>query len=311
MRTRIILVRHGRSNYNDLGIFQGSSDDSFLTTTGFEMAEKTSIYLAPFEINAIYTSPLRRAQQTKDVIHWNSPNRSVSLALDELREIDLPDWQGLSYQQVRKEQAEYYQVWKETPQNFQMRSEYPVRDLFDRSRQVWAKIRSQHDGQTVLIVSHGGTIQSLIATAIGLDETVFHRMQQSNCGISILSFSSESNTFAHLESLNFTQHLGEVLPKLKEGKKGLRELLRVQSHNPNDIAPEIDLNPYQNIGLTTELKTLPIDEITDRLQKILGPNLTSSSLSLEAEKYVILHHPLALKHSIIQSLNLMIPSAHS
>ncbi len=309
MRTRIILVRHGRSNYNDLGVFQGSSDDSFLTERGVETAEQTADYLAQFPIEAIYMSPLERAQQTGTIIQWNWENPPRSSLLDDLREIDLPDWQGLSYQLVREQQMEHYQIWKENPKDFQMRSRYPVRDLFDRAREVWSQIRSNHQGQTVLIVSHGGTIQALIATAIGLDESVFHRMQQSNCGISILSFPSDLNATAQIEALNHTQHLGEQLPKLKEGKKGLRDLLWAKPKIPDFIPPSIDLNPYQNIDLKTELKIVSTGMIFDRLQKILGQNLSPSCLSLETKKYVVLHEPRSLRHSIIQALNLtFIPS---
>ncbi len=310
MRTRIILVRHGRSNYNDLGIFQGSSDDSYLTARGVETAEQTAAYLAQFSIDAIYMSPLERAQQTGTIIQWNWETPPPTNLLDDLREIDLPDWQGLSYKFVRKEQMENYQIWKETPRDFQMGSQYPVRDLFDRAREVWSEIRSKHEGQTVLIVSHGGTIQALIATALELDESAFHRMQQSNCGISILSFPNNPNAFAHLEALNLTQHLGEVLPKLKEGKKGLRDLLWVKPEISDCISPAIDLNPYQNIELKTELKIVSTKTIFERLQKILGQNLISSCLSLETEKYVVLHEPTSLRHSIIQALNLTLSPSH-
>ena len=310
MRTRIILVRHGRSNYNDLGIFQGSSDESFLTAKGTETAEQTASYLTQFPIEALYISPLQRAQQTGTIIQRNRKNSPLSRILEDLREIDLPDWQGLSYQSVREQQVENYQIWKETPKDFQMRSGYPVRDLFDRAREVWSKIRSQHDGQTVLIVSHGGTIQALIATAIGLDESVFHRMQQSNCGISLLSFSSDLKTLAQMEALNLIQHLGEPLPKLKEGKKGVRELLWVKPEAPNFISPSIDLNPYQNVDLKTELNVVSPETMFDRLQKILGQNLIPSCLNLEAEKYVVLHQPSSLRHSIIQALNLTLTSSN-
>ena len=60
--------------------------------------------------------------------------------------------------------------------------------------------------------------------ALGLGVRYFHRIQQSNCGLSRLSFSGPARQ-AVLELMNDTSHLGEALPKLKEGKTGVRLLL--------------------------------------------------------------------------------------
>lgn len=73
-------------------------------------------------------------------------------------------------------------------------------------------------------MAHGGTNRALISTAVGLNPEHYHSLQQSNCGISCLEFSSKHN-FGELKYLNVTSHLGETLPKLKAGKTGWRWLL--------------------------------------------------------------------------------------
>lgn len=66
--TRVILVRHGRSSFNDQGRYQGSSNESVLTQTGIETARLVGEHLKKrFDdtpIDLIYASPLRRVQQT-------------------------------------------------------------------------------------------------------------------------------------------------------------------------------------------------------------------------------------------------------
>lgn len=62
--TRVILVRHGRSTYNEAGRYQGSSDDAVLTQKGKETAQLVGQMLNGMAIDAIYTSPLRRVQET-------------------------------------------------------------------------------------------------------------------------------------------------------------------------------------------------------------------------------------------------------
>ena len=118
------------------------------------------------------------------------------------------------------------------------KSFYPVRELYQRTKQFWHRILPLHRGQTLLIVSHGGTNHALISSALGLSITHHHSLQQSNCGISILEFFSDTRA-ACLKQLNFTLPIGEKFPKLKAGKRGLRLLLLPM----NAMAPKAELLP--------------------------------------------------------------------
>jgi phosphoserine phosphatase len=256
--TRVILVRHGQSSYNAQGRFQGRSDESVLTDVGRLAAYQTGIALSQTPVDAVYTSPLRRTQETAQEIlaAWAAMGNSTPTPQihAQLQEIDLPEWQGLNFKHVRETLSEAYQVWRQQPHNFQMPRPnldasqadtvvavvnrpqlhpfYPVRALFAQARQFWHDVLPRHRGETLLLVSHGGTIRALIASAIGIgsrsdslaQEAHFHVLQQSNAGVSCLNF-LPGQPFAELQGMNTTQHLGEVLPKLKDGKQGLRLLL--------------------------------------------------------------------------------------
>ncbi|NJM60176.1 MAG: hypothetical protein HC849_08290 [Oscillatoriales cyanobacterium RU_3_3] len=148
--------------------------------------------------------------------------------------------------------AEDYRCWRERPHEFQMAAEiedksldvnsvatlvkpqnFPVQNLYRQAQNFWAEMLPKSIGKTILIITHGGTIKALISTAIGMKCQDFHTLQQSNCGISILSFDSAGDR-TELEAMNLTNHLGEVLPKLKEGKQGLR-LLLVPADSEKDV----------------------------------------------------------------------------
>jgi probable phosphoglycerate mutase len=257
MNTHILLVRHGQSTFNAEKRFQGCSDDSVLTEQGHQMAYQTGLALSHLSFTAAYTSPLQRAQQTAQGLlsaittgARDSPQLHVH---PDLAEIDLPLWQGRSYQEVRQQFAEDYEHWKERPHTFQMavpplqraqhssefRPEnsaiatvsnppppsFPVQDLFERARRFWQEILPRHSGERILVISHGGAIRALISTAIALDSSHYHTLQQSNGGISSLTFANVNHHAAQLNAMNLTNHLGEILPKLKDGKQGLRLLL--------------------------------------------------------------------------------------
>ncbi|NJM73338.1 MAG: histidine phosphatase family protein [Scytonema sp. RU_4_4] len=237
--TRVILLRHGQSTYNALGLYQGSSDESVLTEVGRSDARKTGNFLKGLAFDAIYSSSLRRSHETaKEILGIIAPHvdPKTILVTDKLRETDLPAWQGLAFQYVRETFPEEYRTWKqrphefcmEIPRNFTQGSQqyiYPALDLYERVQQFWQEVLPRYVGKTLLLVTHGGTNRALISTALGITSDRYHCLQQSNCAISILNFANGSLESGQLEAMNLSTHVGEHLPKPQEGGQGLRLLL--------------------------------------------------------------------------------------
>ena len=236
--TRVILVRHGRSTFNDQGRYQGSSNQSVLAQQGIETSHLVGQHLSHTPIDIIYASPLKRVRQTAQAVLKGMGKQLPITTASTLKEISLSIWEGLTYQQVREQFFDDYQRWQHHPHDFELPSGpsvpcketvavatdtyFPVRDLYRSARQFWAELLSKHEGHTILIVSHSGTIHALISTALGISSQHHHSLQQSNCGISELAFSQQS---VQLHQLNQTTAIEEVLPKLKISKRGLRLLL--------------------------------------------------------------------------------------
>ncbi len=231
--TKVILVRHGRSTYNEQGKHQGCSNASVLTEKGQKTAYQTGLALQGFNFDAIYTSPLIRVQQTTEAIVTaiNDSSNSVPPVKSDsrLKEINMSFWQGLTYKYVKDNFPESYSCWKQTPHLFCFEREdsihFPLQELNKKVKSFWEEILVKHCGQTILVVSHAGTNRALISNAIGLSPEKHHSIQQSNCGISLLEFPGDGSLLGELKLLNVTNHLGETLPKLKEGKTGWRWLL--------------------------------------------------------------------------------------
>ena len=279
--TKVILVRHARTTYNEQGRYQGSSNESVLTAKGHQDAYATGLALKEYNFDAIYTSPLKRVQQTTQEIITALGNDNAPSVYNErlLTEIRMSHWQGLYYQDVKERFTEAYKCWQNTPHIFSFGNVYPVLELFEKARWFWQKVLSKHQGQTILIVAHGGTNRALISTAVGLQPANYHSLQQSNCGISCLEFTS--NNDGKLKYLNATDHLGETLPKLKAGKTGWRWLL----------LSETNVKILKNCSL--------FDRLGDR--KAINLLLTEQSISellaqKLATKYQIPHLPLAANH---------------
>lgn len=282
--TKVILVRHARTTYNEQGRYQGNSDESILTPKGHQDAYATGLALQQYNFDAIYTSPLKRVRQTTQEIFTALKDRdNVPPVYSDrlLTEICMFHWQGLSYQEVKEKFAEDYNCWQNTPHLFSLSNVSPVLELFEKAKLFWQKIFNQHHGQTILIVAHGGTNRALIGTAVGLKPENYHSLQQSNCGISCLEFNSDNN-FGELQYLNDTYHLGETLPKLKAGKTGWRWLLlsEANAQNLGDRPLDDELSSCGSLDLL-----LTETSVSDSFAQKLATNYEVSHLSLTENQF--------------------------
>lgn len=214
--TRVILLRHGQSTFNVLGLYQGSSDASVLTEVGRKEARITGDFLKGFSFDAVYISSLQRAQETaKEILNVITVNPKAVFVTDKLWENHLPHWEGLAFQYVRETFPEAYQTWKQHPDEFWMQIDsntlfYPALNLYQRVYEFWQEVLPLHVGKTLLVVAHGGTNRALISTALGISPKYYHCFQQSNCGISVLNFYDGLLVGGELEVMNWNCHLSLV-----------------------------------------------------------------------------------------------------
>ncbi|PSB06101.1 histidine phosphatase family protein, partial [filamentous cyanobacterium Phorm 46] len=238
--TRIILVRHGKSTYNQERRIQGRLDKSVLTEAGRAGAKQVGDILGSIDFDAAYTSPLQRAKETAEIIVSRLTNPPELQPTDKLMEIDLPLWEGMLRQDAIDQFPKAYQQWQQHPDKFSMKipspegeiEHFPVLAIFANARNFWKELFSRHTSGTILVVGHNGINRALIATASEITPDYYQSIQQSNCGISVINFGftddqTESNKkiAVQLESLNLTAHTGEKFPKPRDGHSGPRLLL--------------------------------------------------------------------------------------
>jgi phosphoserine phosphatase len=277
LSTRVIILRHGQSSYNSQGKIQGRSDLSVLTEKGQDDAKTTGAALQGLQLAAVYCSPLQRARQTAAAVVASQSQQHTAQADDRLLEIDLPLWETLFNTEVREKYATEYRTWKERPHELKMpRSQpdgssqefFPVLDLYAQATTFWQGILPQHQGQTILIVAHNGINRALISTALGIPPRMYHSIQQSNCGVTVLNFSGNWGESVQIESLNQTSHLGQNLPTFRPPNQGPRLLLirhgETDWNRAGKFQGQIDIplndNGRNQASLAAEfLKTVPID----------------------------------------------------
>jgi broad specificity phosphatase PhoE len=163
--TRLLLIRHGRSVWNAQGRIQGRAD-SPLDELGREQARRLAERLREEAVVALYTSPLRRAQETADII---GRALDVPVVPDErLQEYDVGDIAGLTWEQVVERYPDVAHRWTEAREEIGIPGEEGHGPFRARVVAAFGDILSRHADGPVGVVAHGGTLGTYLNHLIGL-----------------------------------------------------------------------------------------------------------------------------------------------
>jgi broad specificity phosphatase PhoE len=161
MLTHITFVRHGETSWNATGRWQGHAFVP-LNDEGRRQAARLAQHLIALagEISAIYCSDLARALETAQII---AATLEKSVLVDErLREIDMGEWQGLTGDEIKAWDSERYHKILNGSEDLARPGGESWQQVNERSLAVVEEILAVRQGQHVLVVSHGGTIRSLL-----------------------------------------------------------------------------------------------------------------------------------------------------
>jgi len=208
---RIVLVRHGETEWNKLRRIQGISDLE-LNETGRMQAEALAQALKNERVEAIYTSPLKRARDTAYAIGRHHQVEVVSLY--GLRELDAGEVDGLTYEEMRIQYGDFLDRWIKDCTAVRPPGGCTLHELQD---QAWSSIQEiierqrgemtdgEQDGKgVVVVVAHFFPILSIICRALGLDLSECRRMRLDLASMCTLDFNPSRTV---LVSLNDTCHL--------------------------------------------------------------------------------------------------------
>jgi broad specificity phosphatase PhoE len=182
---RVLLLRHGRTEWNASGRFQGQQD-SALDLIGRAQAAAAAVAVAPMQPDVLLTSDLARAADTAALV---AAEAGVAVTPEpRLREIHLGRWEGLTRAEVRALFPSEYAAWQaglderrgdgETYAEVGARAVECVTEWLDRLG----------PGSLVVAVTHGGTARATIGTLLSLDPDTWWRLAPlGNCRWSLLS----------------------------------------------------------------------------------------------------------------------------
>jgi len=158
--TTILLARHGETDWNRANRFQGHADPP-LNDTGRSQAAELAAALAEEPFAAVYSSPLRRAFETAEIVA--APHGLEPVPVEALREVDVGSWQGLTRAEIEERFPAQFARWLEYEQGWDDGETYD--EMGVRVMAALLELAAAHDGEQILAVSHGGPVRAAYAVA--------------------------------------------------------------------------------------------------------------------------------------------------
>ncbi|MBF2063763.1 MAG: histidine phosphatase family protein [Calothrix sp. C42_A2020_038] len=216
---RLLLVRHGETEWNRQGKFQGQIDVP-LNDNGRLQAKKASEFIKDIAIDFAVSSPMARPKETAEIILGAHPNIELKY-YDGLREISHGLWEGKFEKEIEQEYPGELQRWRTIPAKVQMPEGENLQQVWERSTAAWQSIiqtAMNEQRQIGLIVAHDATNKTLLCHILGLSLENFWNFRQGNGAVSVIDYPSGLNGLPVLQAMNITTHLSSgVLDKTAAG----------------------------------------------------------------------------------------------
>jgi probable phosphoglycerate mutase len=209
--TELILVRHGETDWNRELRFQGQLDVP-LNATGQEQARRVAQRLAQEAMHQLISSDLQRARQTADAVALHQrPVIEIDPVLDAaLREQHFGIAEGMRVPDIQAEHPQAWEQWVRFDADYAFEGGESTRAFHARVLAAVRALAQRHSGQTLVVVTHGGVLDMVYRSALGLSLSGPRQSDIPNAGVSRVRIVGESIAIL---SWAETQHLADMPPQ--------------------------------------------------------------------------------------------------
>ena len=203
--TEIILIRHGETEWNLTGRWQGHAD-SALSVRGISQAQALGERMKGEDVDVVYASDLERALHTSRLV--GGPSGWQARSMPALRERDLGVLEGLTTDEMKETQPDVYQSFMEGGPDYQPPGGESFRQFFDRCSRAIDSLANEHSGQKVVAVTHGGVLGAVFRKVLKISLEAERNFLLLNCSINRIQKSQTNwnlvswGDIAHLQDLD-------------------------------------------------------------------------------------------------------------
>lgn len=200
--TEIIIIRHGETEWNIMGRFQGHSDIP-LSPEGRRQAELLGQNLAIDAVDKIYASDLIRAVETAQPL---AARFGLVVERDAaLRELNFGAWEGRYFSEINEETPDMMKMFYRDPESIDIRG---IENFQEFRRRVAGRVRAiaaENKGKRVVLISHGASIRILFTDILSMPIRAIWHVSQFNTAVNRIRF--EDDGFATITLMNDVAHL--------------------------------------------------------------------------------------------------------
>lgn len=225
MSVKLFLIRHGQTESNAKGIYQGSIDTE-LTKEGIKQAKLAKKYFSGVTFSNIYSSPKKRALDTAKIIAEGT-GLEVKVRQN-LEEMHFGKWEGLSFEEINIRYRQEYQNWLADPFENPPPGGESFSELMARASTEIDKIVSENqDGGNIAVVTHGGLILALIVKWLKIPSECWRSLIQRQGAINVVVIDKD---FPYISSINYTGHLRPIYDENEDRVIEIYRKIKDQSH---------------------------------------------------------------------------------
>lgn len=181
--SRLVLIRHGEPEEWVRGRCYGDLDPG-LSCTGREQVRRVRRWLQGQSVEAIYSSPRRRALESAELL--TADGRVVQD--NRFREISFGEFESLTYEEIAERFPDTYEEWMRRPTEVSFPGGERFRAMTRRVREALCQVRDAHRGQVVVLVSHGGVNRIALADALGMPPSLIFRLHQDHGCVNVIDY---------------------------------------------------------------------------------------------------------------------------
>jgi len=200
MSLRLFVLRHGETVFTRERRFAGWRDVP-LTDAGLRQSEAAAA-LSGVAISAVFASPLERARTSAEAVA--KPHRVAVQIMPAFRELGFGAWEGRTRAEVEAAEPALYDVWRTAPDRFAAPGGESLPTVAKRVAEGIETLRADHDGESVVLVTHAVVIRLIVLDGLGLGPARLWSIDASPAGITELEYRDDwvtvhrMNTLAHL-----------------------------------------------------------------------------------------------------------------
>ena len=211
-RTRFYLIRHGETDWNKAGRYQGRTNID-LNAEGREQARLLGERFRFLPLDALYVSPLNRAVETANEV---ARTTGITPVTDEhFIEINFGEWEGHTIEELSEKFGTAYTDFFKDPFDHPVPGEGSFQNAMDRAIEGFNILAKRHQGQNVAIISHGGLLRVMLVGLLEMSDAFYRKTWMTNTSVTMLDVMPDGRKL--LMTLNDKAHL-EMAELFKKGE---------------------------------------------------------------------------------------------